>query len=84
MVMPDPNIFHIFQENLHEAMATIRDLLTSDSRKSFKEVVDRLPPSEYSMRVWTGTRVPRNTGVPPMISGLEVMRGCAGWAREIP
>jgi hypothetical protein len=28
------------------------------------------------MSVCTGTRVPRNTGVPPRISGVEVMRDC--------
>src|SRR5438876_5482370 len=32
------------------------------------------PASRYSKRVWTGTRVPPNTGVPPMISGEIVIK----------
>ena len=54
-------------------------MLTRDSRESLKEVIDRFPPppSKYSINVWTGTRVPVNTGVPPSTSGEEVMRGVA-------
>lgn len=51
-------------------------LLTRDSGEPVEELVDRLPPSKYSMSVCTGTRVPRKTGVPPKTSGVEVMRGC--------
>src|SRR5262245_57969103 len=32
------------------------------------------PASRYSKRVWTGTRVPANTGVPPIISGELVIK----------
>lgn len=31
------------------------------------------PASRYSMSVWTGTLVPRKTGVPPMVSGSETI-----------
>lgn len=31
------------------------------------------PALMYSMKVWTGTRVPANTGVPPSISGEAVI-----------
>lgn len=43
------------------------DTVGNPSRKSLMDS----PASRYSMSVWTGTLVPRNTGVPPMISGLE-------------
>ena len=33
------------------------------------------PPSKYSISVWTGTRVPAKTGVPPSMSGDEIIRG---------
>ena len=51
-------------------------LFTRDSGESVQKLVDGLPPSKYSMSVCTGTRVPQNTGVPPRMSGLEVMSGC--------
>ncbi len=34
------------------------------------------PPSMYSNKVWTGTRVPVKQGVPPRRLGSLVMSGC--------
>lgn len=48
-------------------------LITCNSRKSLQEVIDRFAPSKYSINVWTGTRVPAKTGVPPSISDEEEM-----------
>ena len=48
------------------------DLLPRDRGGALKEVVDRLPSSRHSTSVWTGTRVPANTGAPPSTSGEEV------------
>ncbi|SLM49428.1 protein of unknown function [Nitrospira japonica] len=72
----------LVEEKFHEATGNMRVFASSrkaitcsrvtvgnPSRKSSMVC----PPSKYSMRVWTGTRVSRNTGVPPRISGLEVM-----------
>jgi hypothetical protein len=42
-------------------------------RKSFQELLERFATFEESKSAWTGTRVPRNTGVPPRISGSFTM-----------
>jgi hypothetical protein len=43
------------------------DTVGNPSRKSLMDS----PASRYSMSVWTGTLVPRKTGVPPIIPGSE-------------
>ena len=42
------------------------------------------PASRYSIRDWTGTRVPANTGVPPSRLGDAVMRGSGSDIRILP
>src|SRR5262245_65318771 len=81
------------EQYLHEAMASI--LALASSRKAMtcsRETVGNpsrnssidCPPSKYSMSVCTGTRVPLNTGVPPKISGVDVMRGGLAVAISTP
>lgn len=50
-------------------------MISSDRREALKEIVDRFASSKYSISVWTGTRVPAKTGVPPSMSGDETIRG---------
>ena len=49
--------------------ASARETVEKPSKKS--SIVS--PPSKYSNRVWTGTRVPRNTGTPCIVSGSFVI-----------
>ena len=78
----DPFVDTFIDQQLHEARAsrsfrasssasraTARETVGNPNRKS-----SRLsPPSRYSKRVWTGTRVPRKTGTPCIVSGSEVI-----------
>src|SRR5229473_1216883 len=51
------------------ATADSRETVGNPSRKSSSVS----PPSRQSKSVWMGTRVPRNTGVPPRMSGFLMM-----------
>jgi len=44
-----------------------------DGGKSQEKLFERLSGFQIVERVWIGTRVPRNTGVPPRISGSLMM-----------
>lgn len=88
-VMPDDvarqsPIDALVEQDSHDALATSSSFASSrrpitwsrvtvgkPSRKS--SMVS--PASRYSSTVWTGTRVPANTGVPPITSGLQDMIG---------
>jgi hypothetical protein len=74
----------LVEQKLHEATASI--LALASSKKAMicsRETVGNpsrnssidCPPSKYSMSVCTGTLVPLNTGVPPKMSGVDVMSG---------
>ncbi|MGB9368589.1 MAG: hypothetical protein WCE79_21520, partial [Xanthobacteraceae bacterium] len=52
------------------------DLLALHGRQAFQEIVNGLTGFEIVKQVCTGTRVPANTGVPPMISGLHDTTDC--------
>jgi hypothetical protein len=77
-------VYALVEQDPHVAEATTRAFASSRKamtcsrftvgNPSRKASIDS-PPSRYSMRVCTGTRVPANTGVPPKISGEEVMKG---------
>ena len=45
------------------------DLLAGNAGKPSKEIIDASPPSRFSKRALTGTRVPRNSQAPLTLSG---------------
>src|SRR5580704_2977743 len=60
---------HDDYEVLRKAFTCSRVIIGKPSRNSSIES----PASRYSMSVWTGTRVPQKTGMPPMTSGSRQM-----------
>jgi len=46
-------------------------LLAGHGGKCFEKLVQRVASLEVVERLWSGTRVPTNTGVPPIRSGSE-------------
>ena len=44
-----------------------------DGREACQEIHQGSPPLRYSNNAWTGTRVPRNTGTPCIVSGSFVI-----------
>lgn len=88
-VFCEPSVDALIEEDSHEVLASMRALASSRNAITWSRVTVGnpcrkssivSPPSKYSISVWTGTRVPAKTGVPPSMSGDEVMSGGFGVA----
>jgi len=68
-----------FRASSSASKARARGTVGNPSRKSSRVS----PPSRYSKSVWTGTRVPRNTGTPCMVSGSAAIAWVTTLCRSV-